>query len=40
MSKINDAVLLHLKGPKPWQAVSANVEDMLLVRKEAQVIYG
>lgn len=40
MSKINDAVLLHLKGPKPWQAVSANVEYMLLLRKEAQVIYG
>lgn len=40
IQKIKDAIIVHFKGPKPWQAVSANIEYMVLNRKLSQQIYG
>lgn len=38
--KIEDAVLIHMKGPKPWDAVSQWTADQLINRKMLQQIYG
>ena len=39
-SKIKDAVLIHMKGPKPWNAVSQWTCDQLPYRKLLQQVYG
>ena len=39
-SKIKDAVLIHMKGPKPWNAVSQATADVLPYRKLLQQVYG
>ena len=38
--KIEDAVFIHMKGPKPWDAVSQWTADQLINRKMLQQIYG
>lgn len=40
IKKIEDAVLIHMKGPKPWDAVSQWTADQLINRKLLQRIYG
>lgn len=40
IKKIEDAVLIHMKGPKPWDAVSQWTADQLINRKMLQRIYG
>lgn len=40
MQKIKEAVIIHLKGPKPWEPVSMGTEMHLPNRKLAQAVYG
>ncbi len=37
---IQKAVLIHLKGPKPWQPLSPFTQAQIVFRKEAQSIFG
>ena len=40
LEKMNDVVLIHLKGPKPYHAVNAWIQYNMPHRKLAQQVYG